>query len=285
MNKRKQPGVRDTSNSAQNRRNAPNHKKGRSRGPRKSGSADQDAYLYGLHAVSAALANAKRQLEQLICTAQVARNLETAGLTARIKPDIATGSEISTLLPPGAVHQGIALKTPPLHEPDLSLIGALGTVEQSTARIAILDQVTDPHNVGAILRSAAVFGISAVVMTERNSPPQSGVLAKSASGALEHVSICRVGNLARALESLAKQSFTLIGLDGDSTDELSTLDLGGPVALVLGAEGAGLRRLTREYCDWLASLPATGPMRSLNVSNAAAVAFYELARKAPAEGA
>ena len=180
--------------------------------------------------------------------------------------------EISPLLPPGAVHQGIALKTAPLHEPELDSIAG------TASRIAILDQVTDPHNVGAILRSAAVFGLSSIVMTDRNSPPQSGVLAKSASGALEHVSICRVGNLARAMEKLGKQGFTLIGLDGDSSNELSALDLTGKIALVLGAEGAGLRRLTREYCDWLARLPASGPMRSLNVSNAAAVAFYEISK-------
>ncbi|MBN4051726.1 23S rRNA (guanosine(2251)-2'-O)-methyltransferase RlmB [Parvibaculum lavamentivorans] len=279
MNKRKQPNARDTGKSGQNRRKAPTHHKTRARKASKGSSAPQDAYLYGLHAVSAALANSTRNLEQLICTTQVAHNLVEARLTLRIKPDIAAGGEISALLPPGAVHQGIALKTPSLPEPDLSAIAELGTAPQSNARIAILDQVTDPHNVGAILRSAAVFGMSAIVMTERNSPPQSGVLAKSASGALEHVSICRVGNLARAMETLAKQSFTMIGLDGDSSDELSALDLSGPVALVLGAEGAGMRRLTREYCDWLARLPASGPMRSLNVSNAAAVAFYELARK------
>lgn len=278
MNKRKQPNARDTDKTGQNRRKAPPHQKTRPRKASKTRSASQDAYLYGLHAVSAALANTARNLEQLVCTTQVAHSLVEARLTLRIKPDIATGSEISALLPPGAVHQGIALKTPSLLEPDLSTIAELGTAPQSNARIAILDQVTDPHNVGAILRSAAVFGVSAIVMTERNSPPQSGVLAKSASGALEHVSICRVGNLARSMEMLAKQSFTLIGLDGNSSDELGGLDLSGPVALVLGAEGAGLRRLTREYCDWLAKLPASGPMNSLNVSNAAAVAFYELAR-------
>ena len=284
MTKRKQASAKGTQKPGQNRQKSQDRSKsgerrpaGRSPGPRarsgpKGGSAEQNSFLYGHHAVTEALANPKRRLDALICTAQVAKDIEKAGLTVRIKPEIASGGEISALLPPGAVHQGIALKTTPLHEPDLD------SLADSVTRIAILDQVTDPHNVGAILRSAAVFGVSALVMTERNSPPQSGVLAKSASGALEHVSICRVSNLARAMEKLGKQGFTTIGLDGSSNDELSTLDLTGSIALVLGAEGAGLRRLTREYCDWIAKLPASGPMRSLNVSNAAAVAFYELGR-------
>jgi 23S rRNA (guanosine2251-2'-O)-methyltransferase len=284
MTKHKKPHTKNAQKSGQNRgktldkakTSAPqNRQRGshaRSRPSSKGGSPEQNAYLYGLHAVLAALENPKRRLDQLICTAQIAKDLSKNGGSARIKPEVATGAEIGTLLPPGAVHQGIALKTTPLHEPDLESVAA------TTTKVAILDQVTDPHNVGAILRSAAVFGVSTLIMTDRNSPPQSGVLAKSASGALEHVSICRVGNLARAMEKLGKQGFTLIGLDGDSNDELSALDLSGQIGLVLGAEGAGLRRLTREYCDWLAKLPASGPMRSLNVSNAAAVAFYELSR-------
>ncbi len=284
MNKRKQSKAKKPQKTLQNRgklqdsaksarsKNKPLGQNPRPRTPSKAATAEQNSYLYGQHAVLAALENPKRRLDHLICTAQTAKDLEKAGLTARIKPEIAELMEISPLLPPGAVHQGIALKTTPLHEPDLENIAG------TASRNAILDQVTDPHNVGAILRSAAVFGISALIMTDRNSPPQSGVLAKSASGALEHVSICRVGNLARAMEKIGKQGFTLIGLDGDSSTELSALDLTGKIALVLGAEGAGLRRLTREYCDWLAKLPARGHMRSLNVSNAAALAFYELAK-------
>jgi 23S rRNA (guanosine2251-2'-O)-methyltransferase len=267
MTKRKQPR-------AQSGEKTPNNRGKRRPSPaRGSTNETAGAYLYGVHAVTAALSNEKRRIAQLICTSGTAKDLEAANLTGRINPTLAETSEISDLLPPGAVHQGVAIKTNPLHEPDLD------QVMESATRLALLDQVTDPHNVGAILRSAAVFGISTVVMTDRNSPPQSGVLAKSASGALEHVSICRVSNLSRSIEALKKQGFTIIGLDGDSNHELSEIDAGEKVALVLGAEGAGLRRLTREKCDWLAKLPATGPMRSLNVSNAAAVAFYELARK------
>lgn len=270
---------RKPTNHREGQKNGQNPKKNRPRRPQSGAGEAANAPLYGMHAVSAALANKKRRPERLICTANVAKELESRQLTTRIKPEILDAGDISPLLPPNAVHQGVLLKAPPLHEPDLEDIMSTG------GAVAILDQVTDPHNVGAILRSAAVFGVKTLIMTDRNSPPQTGVLAKSASGALEHVSICRVGNLARAMETLAKQGFTLIGLDGDSDKELKDLDLSGPVALVLGAEGAGLRRLTRENCDWLAKLPASGPMRSLNVSNAAAVAFYELARSKPTASA
>ncbi len=269
MSKRNQPR-------AQNREKQPKNRGKVRRGPPDGGKSDAaNALLYGHHAVTAALANKKRRITQLVCTSSVAKDLEASGQTSRIKPTLAETAEISALLPAGAVHQGITLKTNPLHEPDLD------QVMDGATRLAFLDQVTDPHNVGAILRSAAVFGVSGLVMTDRNSPPQSGVLAKSASGALEHVSITRVSNLSRAIDTVIKQGFTVIGLDGDSSHELSEIDTAGKTALVLGAEGAGLRRLTRDKCDWLAKLPASGPMRSLNVSNAAAVAFYELARKEP----
>ncbi|WOF74314.1 23S rRNA (guanosine(2251)-2'-O)-methyltransferase RlmB [Parvibaculaceae bacterium PLY_AMNH_Bact1] len=270
MTKRKQP--RPHAAPISQEKTKKNRGKRRSTPPSAAKADASGAYLYGLHAVTEALANEKRKISQLFCTSSVAKELEAAEQTRRIKPILAETGEISDLLPPGAVHQGIALRTNPLHEPDLT------QVMEGATRLALLDQVTDPHNVGAILRSAAVFGVSGLVMTDRNSPPQSGVLAKSASGALEHVSICRVSNLSRSIEILIKQGFTIIGLDGESDQELSAIDTKGKVALVLGAEGAGLRRLTREKCDWLAKLPASGPMRSLNVSNAAAVAFYELAR-------
>jgi 23S rRNA (guanosine2251-2'-O)-methyltransferase len=195
------------------------------------------------------------------------------GTELALTPEIMTGEEIAAALPPGAVHQGIALKVSAL--PDLSVDEAC-----AGAKVAVvLDQVTDPHNFGAILRSAAVFGAGAIITTDRNSPPLGGVLAKAASGALEKVKIAKVTNLVRALDELKDLGFEVIGLDGEGEVSLTDFKTGPKVALVLGAEGAGLRRLTREHCDILARLPATGPMRSLNVSNAAAVALYELARR------
>lgn len=195
------------------------------------------------------------------------------GTDLPVQPELVGGDEIAALLPPGAVHQGIALKVTPL--PDLAVDEAC----EETNRVVVLDQVTDPHNFGAILRSAAVFGAGALITTDRNSPPLGGVLAKAASGGLERVKIAKVTNLVRALEELKELGFEVIGLDGEGEVSLPEFRTGPKVALVLGAEGAGLRRLTREHCDILARLPAAGEMRSLNVSNAAAVALYELSRR------
>ena len=241
---------------------------------RKSGARPSDRLLYGLHAVSAALANPSRRPRLLMATKSALTELKELGLTPSVPTEILEPADLATRLPPGAVHQGLALDADPL--PELDLHEAL----EGANRVLILDQVTDPHNVGAILRSAAVFGAAALVMTDRNSPPLSGVLAKAASGAAEHVALVRVVNLVRALEEIKEIGFTVIGLDGEAPHSLPEIDVSGRVALVLGAEGAGLRRLTREHCDWLARLPASGPMRSLNVSNAAAVALYEVARRA-----
>lgn len=195
------------------------------------------------------------------------------GTDLPVQPELVGGDEIAALLPPGAVHQGIALKVTPL--PDLAVDEAC----EETNRVVVLDQVTDPHNFGAILRSAAVFGAGALITTDRNSPPLGGVLAKAASGGLERVKVAKVTNLVRALEELKELGFEVIGLDGEGEVSLPEFRTGPKVALVLGAEGAGLRRLTREHCDILARLPAAGEMRSLNVSNAAAVALYELSRR------
>lgn len=257
-------------------------KGGGGRGPRHApqkghkGGADEN-FLYGFHAVTAALLNPERKHLRLLMTRNAENDLASEGLSLGtelvLTPEIMTGEEIAAALPPGAVHQGIALKVSAL--PDLSVDEAC-----AGAKVAIvLDQVTDPHNFGAILRSAAVFGAGAIITTDRNSPPLGGVLAKAASGALEKVKVAKVTNLVRALDELKDLGFEVIGLDGEGEISLTDFKTGPKVALVLGAEGAGLRRLTREHCDILARLPATGPMRSLNVSNAAAVALYELARR------
>ena len=238
--------------------------------------ADEN-FIYGFHAVTAALLNPERKILRLTLTRNAEHELIDQGMNAdslsSFSPETMTGEEIAALLPPGAVHQGIALKVSAL--PDLSLNEAC----VSSKLVVVLDQVTDPHNFGAILRSAAVFGAGALITTDRNSPPLGGVLAKSASGALEKIKVAKVTNLVRALEELKDLGFEVIGLDGESTISLPDFKTGPKVAIVLGAEGAGLRRLTREHCDILARLPASGEMHSLNVSNAAAVALYELSRR------
>lgn len=242
--------------------------------PHKSGGqSGGDLYLYGFHAVLAALANPERDPERLIMTRNAEAELARQGLRPNIQPEIVDGDALSALLPAGAVHQGIALRASPL--PDLDVFD----VCEGATRVVVLDQVTDPHNFGAILRSAAVFGAEALVTTERNSPALGGALAKAASGGLEKVKIARISNLVRALEELKELGFEVIGLDGEGEVSLPDMKLSAKVALVLGAEGAGLRRLTREHCDLLARLPAAGGMKSLNVSNAAAVALYELFRR------
>jgi 23S rRNA (guanosine2251-2'-O)-methyltransferase len=250
----------------------------RQHGPVKGhkGSADE-SFLYGFHAVIAALRNPLRKPLRLLMTRNAEAELAAEGLSLGhdlpVSPEILSGEEIATILPLGAVHQGVALKVSAL--PDLTVDEAC----EGTRLAVALDQVTDPHNFGAILRSAAVFGAGALITTDRNSPPLGGVLAKAASGGLERVRIAKVTNLVRALEELKELGFEVIGLDGDGEVSLPEFKTGPKVALVLGAEGAGLRRLTREHCDILARLPAAGDMKSLNVSNAAAVALYELSRR------
>lgn len=247
-------------------------------GPQKGhkGGADEN-FLYGFHAVTAALQNPERKVLRLLMTRNAENEMADEGLSLctklAITPEIMTGEEIAAALPPGAVHQGIALKVSAL--PDLSVDEACEGVNVAV----VLDQVTDPHNFGAILRSAAVFGAGALIATDRNSPPLGGVLAKAASGALEQVKVAKVTNLVRALDELKDLGFEVIGLDGEGEVSLPDFKTGLKVALVMGAEGTGLRRLTREHCDILARLPATGTMRSLNVSNAAAVALYEISRR------
>jgi 23S rRNA (guanosine2251-2'-O)-methyltransferase len=230
-------------------------------------------WLWGRHAVLAALANPERKLLRLVATAE-----EAATLTdSPVPPQIVAREELARLLPAGAVHQGLALLAKTLRP--AALEDVIERAEGHTqAAIVVLDQVSDPHNVGAILRSAAAFGALALVVPERNAPEISGTLAKSASGAVEHVPIVRVVNLTRALEQLKKAGFWTVGLDGGAERTLAEHRLDGKVALVLGSEGDGLRRLTREACDLMARLPTAGPIASLNVSNAAAIALYELAR-------
>ena len=230
-------------------------------------SGDGLAVLYGWHTVVAALANPERRLRKLWLTENAARRLADDRIDLRIAPDIVKPGVIDHRLGPEAVHQGLLMEADPLDQPDIDTLAQDGIV-------LVFDQITDPHNVGAIMRSAAAFGVKAIVTTARHSPEATGVLAKSASGALELVPMITVSNLARALGELNDQGFLTVGLDSEGTDALDTVMLSNPLALVLGAEGSGLRRLTRDTCSVVARLDMPGAIKSLNVSNAAVLALY-----------
>jgi 23S rRNA (guanosine2251-2'-O)-methyltransferase len=232
--------------------------------------------LYGLHAVEAALRNPKRRLHRLWLAPNAAERLAEVVAVRKLTPEALSPRDIDRMLEPDAVHQGAALEAEPLAEPSLEALAAPGS-EGQPALLVVLDQVTDPHNVGAILRSSAAFGVRGLVMTERHSPPLAGALAKAASGALEHVGVHLAINLSRALAELADHGVERIGLDGEATEAIERVASRGATALVLGAEGRGLRRLTREHCDRLCRISTRGGLASLNVSNAAAIALHTLA--------
>jgi len=230
-------------------------------------------WLYGFHASRAALANPKRVIIKILATARARQEL-AAVLRSDLQIEPAEPEAISKILPAGAVHQGIALFCQPLAPPNLE-----ETLEKRPAGqrlVAVLDQITDPHNEGAILRTAAAFGIDAIIVQTRHAPPESGSLAKAASGALDIVPRIPVVNIARVLEDLGRMNFWRIALAGDAQQTLAASAREGDIAIVLGAEGAGVRRLVRETCDISAAIPMRSTMTSLNVSNAAAIALYEL---------
>jgi len=222
--------------------------------------------LYGWHPVTAALQNPARRVRKLLATENAARRLAEENISATA-PEIVRPDAIAARLLPDAVHQGLYLEADPLPSPTIEELATDGIV-------LVLDQVTDPHNVGAIFRSAAAFAATAIVTTARHSPEATGVLAKAASGALDHVPLVTVQNLARALAALKARGFLVVGLDSSGREDLAGLALRRPLALVLGAEGKGLRQLTKDICDHVARLDLPGAIRSLNVSNAAAVALY-----------
>jgi 23S rRNA (guanosine2251-2'-O)-methyltransferase len=234
--------------------------------------------IFGIHAVEAALCNRRRPIHAIQLTENAEHRLEMALAGRGIKPQRVTPRDLDKRLGPATVHQGALIETGPLPEPALADVAAGGP-------LLVLDHVTDPHNVGATLRSAAAFGAAGLVMTRRHSPPLGGALAKSASGALEWVPVVLVPNLARALQQLRDMGYVRLGLDGGAEHLLENEPLAGPMAFVLGAEDKGLRQLTRATCDRLCRIATTGPISSLNVSNAAAVALHLAAlrrRTAPA---
>lgn len=234
-------------------------------------------WLFGLHPARAAIANPNRKIRRAVITEKAQIELGSALAARRLENvTVASPDAVARLVVPGAVHQGIALLCEPL--PALDIDDALAGAP-APRLVAVLDQVTDPHNEGAILRSAAAFGLAAVIVQDRHASPESGVLAKSASGALDLIPRVSVVNIARALEELGRLGFWRIALVAEGESPFREAVTQGDMALVLGAEGAGLRRLVRERCDTAASIPMSGAMESLNVSNAAAIAFYELRRK------
>jgi len=248
---------------------------GRMQGGRGSGRATHGyVRLWGRHAVEAALMNPRRQHRKLWATRE-----GVASLDGELPPDFpveyADVSDLARLVAHDAPHQGLVLECEPLDDLHLDEV-----LDADPARpLVVLDQVTDPHNVGAILRSAAAFGAAAIVTQDRHAPPEGGALAKAASGALEIVPWVRVVNLARALEEIAEAGYWRIGLAGEAEASFAEALPAGPVALVLGAEGEGMRHNIAAHCDALARLPMSGAIESLNVSNAAAIALYAIATR------
>jgi 23S rRNA (guanosine2251-2'-O)-methyltransferase len=238
--------------------------------------AQETVWLFGLHAVRDALLNPRREKLNLVLTPNAADRLGEAVAAGGLAPRIVEPRDFGRAVPIDAesVHQGAALEVRPLNWGKLADVAISGA---GAPLLVLLDRVTDPHNVGAILRSAEVFGARAVIAPHRHSAPETGALAKTASGALERQPYLRIGNLAEAMQELKDMGYTLIGLAGEADVTLAEALAGvgsRPLALVLGAEGPGLRERTRATCDVLARVPFAGPFGSLNVSNAAAVALY-----------
>lgn len=275
------------------RRGRPHERTGAAGAPRRRAAAAErggELWLYGRHAVAAALANPARTVHRLLMAEteggddrevdaerrgpRAADGIARAAERRGIAVERASRADIAERVGPDAVHQGVAAHVAPLATARLE--DACAPRDPGPNIVVALDQVTDPHNVGAILRSAAAFGARAVIVTERRAAPESGALAKAASGALEAVPYLRVANLRQALEQLKQAGYWCLGLDGHADVTLDKAGFHDRVVLVLGAEGAGLRRLTRETCDMVVKLPISGQVESLNVSNAAAVALYAL---------
>ncbi len=237
---------------------------------------DGPTLIFGIHAAEAALLNPARVIARALVTDNGENRLKDA---FAVRVDRADTMRVERVMPRDldrrlgvdTVHQGVLLETEPLPEPTLE---GFADATGQPGPLIVLDQVTDPHNVGAILRSAAVFGAQGLIMTRRNSPPLGGALAKTASGALEHVPVLLVPNLARALAELGELAFWRVGLDGEGDRIVEAEPFTGRVAIVLGAEGKGLRQLTREHCDVLCRISTDGAIASLNVSNAAAVTLH-----------
>ena len=246
---------------------------GQFRGGKGVAGSDPSGWIWGWHAVEAALANGDREAPaKVLATADRAAQLKA--LNPRLGVEIIENGDIARFLPPGASHQGVALQTPALEG-----VAFEDLAEPAEGFLLMLDQVTDPQNVGAIFRSAAAFGARGVILQDRHAPQLGGALAKAAAGAIEKVPAARVVNLARALDKLTDLGWLIVGLSGESDTSLEKALDGRPAVLVMGSEGEGMRRLVEDHCDVLASIPMPGGFESLNVASAAAIALYEASRR------
>ena len=264
----------------------PGNNKSDSRSSRRSGGGKGReggaGWIWGFHAVKAALSNPRRTIHDIYTTENTLSRLQP--LETKVNPRFSLPSDIDRMLPKGAVHQGIAIKAAPLEWPDISDI-AMEAPKNGV--ILVLDQITDPHNVGAMLRLASAFGVSALVMQSRHAPPLAGATAKVAVGCLETIPVCLVTNIGNTLQDLAKTGWFITGLAGETELELAdAVKTSGRHVIVMGAEGPGLRARVRKCCDQLAKIPMAsspipGQAESLNVATAAAIALYEVRRTAP----
>jgi 23S rRNA (guanosine2251-2'-O)-methyltransferase len=237
-----------------------------------SGAPDGRVFLYGLHTVEVALANPRRVIHAIYVTRNALARLEERGVAFPVPPQMVEPRWIDLRVGEDAVHQGVLVETKALEAVELTDLG-------KAKLVLALDQVTDPHNVGAIMRSAVALGADALLTPTRHTATETGVLAKAASGALDLLTHIEVVNLARSLNTLRKEGFTVVGLDSEGPAPLEETDVGRRTVLVLGAEGKGLRPVTREACDHLARVDVPGPIKSLNVSNAAVLSLYVVGRK------
>ncbi|MBO7556324.1 MAG: 23S rRNA (guanosine(2251)-2'-O)-methyltransferase RlmB [Alphaproteobacteria bacterium] len=236
----------------------------------------EEVIIYGKHAVLAALANPMRKIHKVFCSPENATEMRP--VIGNRKLVVADRKEFEKLLPLEAVHQGVAATAEALKNVDIDDICAK-TENKENCSLLILDQVTDPQNIGAIVRSCAAFGAEALVVQDKNSPKESGAMLKAAAGTYEKMPVCRVTNISRAVEKLKKAGFWVVGMDGYAKDEIASLQKGGKMAVIMGSEGKGMRRLVSQSCDMLVRLPISPDVESLNVSNAAAIVLYELSRK------
>lgn len=229
--------------------------------------------LYGRHAVFAALSNPKRQITKILCTAENAAELRKTAPGFPV--NIVDKKEIDRILPREAVHQGFALYCKELEDYTLEDICILAD-SRPKCHVLVLDQVTDPQNIGAIIRSCVAFNTLALIMQDKNSPAETGAMTKASAGMIEHLPICRVTNLSRAIQQLKEAGFWTVGMDGYAQTTLDKIEKSGKIAIIMGSEGKGMRRLVEESCDITVKLPINPKVESLNVSTAAAIALYEM---------